>query len=277
MKLRQPALPPGWYPRRREILEDQIRGFLDAAGGIAAGEARACVVPHAGWAFSGNLAALTMGFLDREIKALAVLGGHLSPGTPLRYGGGDGFQAPNGVIPGHPGLLSFILEEIPGIEDLPGDNTIEVLLPLVRYFFPDRPVVEIRVPPDSSALALGRRLRAWEELTGETLGVVASTDLTHYGPNYGWTPLLGQPPAAVRLWAKEENDLPFLRALAEGREGEAITQALGRRSACSPGPAAAAVSFARASGRLPGRITGYSSSADIHPSDSFVGYGGVIF
>jgi AmmeMemoRadiSam system protein B len=53
--------------------------------------------------------------------------------------------------------------------------------------------------------------------------------------------------------------------------------ALSRQCACSPGAASAALCFAEQKNLLPGRITGYYTSYDVHPSESFVGYGGVVF
>ena len=49
------------------------------------------------------------------------------------------------------------------------------------------------------------------------------------------------------------------------------------RSACSAGGAVAAISFARARGVMHGELLQYRTSHEIHESDSFVGYAGILF
>ena len=57
----------------------------------------------------------------------------------------------------------------------------------------------------------------------------------------------------------------------------ALERAARERSACSIGGAAAAMSFARATGAHSGRLLGYMTSHDIRPDESFVGYAGIIY
>ena len=122
---------------------------------------------------------------------------------------------------------------------------------------------------------LGEKLYDVSVKLGRNVAVVGSTDLTHYGPAYGFSPA-GSGNAAVE-WVREENDKPFLDLLLKMDGEGAMNHANTHGSACSAGAAAAAVSFARTSGVKEGTLIGYRMSCDLHRAESFVGYGGIAF
>ena len=54
-RIRERMLPAGWYPEDPDIVKTVMRKWSRSAGEIRS-QAVACVVPHAGWDFSGELA-----------------------------------------------------------------------------------------------------------------------------------------------------------------------------------------------------------------------------
>ena len=72
MKTRDYSLPAGWYPRNPA----EIENFLSPFAAVQSG-APAAIAPHAGWFFSGRLAAQAAASLDRRAETVVVLGGHL--------------------------------------------------------------------------------------------------------------------------------------------------------------------------------------------------------
>jgi len=70
--------------------------------------------------------------------------------------------------------------------------------------------VWLRVPPDYKARELGSALARAASTCGKKLSVIASTDLTHYGPSYGFMPH-GVGESAVD-WVRDENDRGFIAA-----------------------------------------------------------------
>jgi hypothetical protein len=110
---------------------------------------------------------------------------------------------------------------------------------------------------------------------GIRVAVVGSTDLTHYGPNYGFAPR-GSDARAVD-WVKNVNDRRFIEALLAMDEAGALARANGERSACSAGGAVAAMAFARESGASRGELIDYRTSRDVFPGESFVGYAAVVY
>jgi AmmeMemoRadiSam system protein B len=151
------------------------------------------------------------------------------------------------------------------------DNTVEVELPLVKHYFPDSSLVALRVPPDESASFLGESLSRLGAEGG--LLVVASTDLTHYGPAYAFAPA-GLGPAGEKF--RRQNDEKFIQAALSLDLPEILRLGNHQRAACSAGAAATAAFIARSLG-LAGSLVDHYASADILPGDQSVGYAGIVY
>ena len=159
-------------------------------------------------------------------------------------------------------------------EESPGDNTIEVQLPLVKYFFPQAKLLALRAPHSDTAIELGQAVAAVAKELKVSILVFGSTDLTHYGPNYGWSPK-GYGPEAVK-WVKEVNDKKFIDQALKLDGPGMLKTAQADQSACSAGGAVAAVAAAKADGARKAALIDYYTSYDVMPGDSFVGYAGVV-
>jgi AmmeMemoRadiSam system protein B len=189
-------------------------------------------------------------------------------------------ETPLGNIPVHAPLASRLAgltgarELLPG--NFPDENTLEVQFPLVKHFFPDAAIVAAGVPADASrARAMGEAVVDAAGELGLSVVVVGSTDLTHYGSNFGFTPA-GHGPRALD-WVTRDNDRKAVDALV-GRDPEAIVeQGLQNRNLCCPGAAAAAVSAAVRMGADTSVELAYATSHDRSPGASFVGYAGVLY
>jgi MEMO1 family protein len=289
MPIRSRSLPRGWYPDEPESLRRLVSSWAGAESFEPfRGQARAAVAPHAGWTFSGRLAALSVCSLAAAKAAsptVAVFGGHLPPGARPLAAPESGFETPLGVLPADLELLSALGSHIAsrnGLDSRAGlakddspDNTVEVLLPLVAALLPGARVLWLRVPNDPTALEIGQALHAAAISIGRELFCLGSTDLTHYGPNYGFSPK-GRG-AAAEYWVRSTNDRRFIDALL-GLDGlEAIRLGEEERSACSSGAAAAALAFAQASGSSRAELFGYATSLDVRRDESFVGYASIGF
>ncbi len=274
MKIRRRCLPHGWYPSSPDAIRERLRGFL-AERPPAEPRAAAVVAPHAGWEFSGALAASAAASLRRDAGCVVVVGGHLGVRDAVRAAFEDAFETPLGAVGADVELLEAVRQRIDVVEDRAADNTVEVQLPLLAALFPAARVVAFRAPPSGRARELGLAVRDAAVALGRDVVVLGSTDLTHYGPSYDFAPR-GAGDAAAR-WVTDVNDRRFIEALLALDGDEAIRRALGERSACSPGAAAAAVAFARASGATAARLLHYGTSLDVMEAPSFVGYAAVLF
>lgn len=274
MRVRKRYLPPGWYPgveeKAREAIENMERSLNpEPARGIAG------IVPHAGWEFSGGLAFEVLSRISRSMDTIVIIGGHLGPADGILCAFEDSYETPLGLLPADLELLAAIRAAVPVTEDRSADNTVEIQLPFVRYLFPRAKVLGMRAAPSRDADRLGRALAESARGLGRKVGVAGSTDLTHYGSSYGFAPA-GSGNKALR-WVREVNDHRFIESLLAMEFDSALERALRERSACSAGGALAALSFARENGVREGKLLRYSTSFDVHPAESFVGYAGILY
>ena len=274
-----------WYPAQAAACEREIRGYWERPVVETAAQddpARWGVVPHAGWIYSGRLAARVFQLLAEEppVELVIVLGGHLRAADAIVAMTEGQWKTPFGAMPVHGGFREA-LAELPAVvfEDehrsVP-DNSTELQLPFAHFKYPRAELLPLRVPPGPIALQLGRKLADYLERSGLNAVAVASTDLTHYGPGYRFEPQ-GRGPAALR-WVSEENDPAFIDAVASGDGERMLATAANRHNACSAGAVAALNEVALRHGQRFEPLQ-YATSQDAKAGDAlnFVGYVGGVF
>ncbi len=273
LSIRRRFLSNGWYPDSKRELERMVRDWIT---GVLPGSSHAGVVPHAGWSFCGSIIAQVVNELSSDIDTIVILGGHNPPGGPFISYNYDEWITPTGSYSMDDMLVESLeqstIEKF--IEESEADNTVEVVMALALFLKPDAKWAAWRVPADSRAIDFGEKLAKAAKDTHRRLAVLGSTDLTHYGPRYGFVPQesLGNP---VR-WVSER-DHRMLDALLDFDGEEALRRANFEKAACSSGGAVAAMSYAKILGAHKGRVLSYATSRDVWPDDSFVGYAGVVW
>lgn len=278
MTSRKRSLPRGWYPytesQCREQIEIFLKDFTPLEGNWLGG-----IAPHAGWEFSGRGAAKVFRTVSSgsDPDCVVVYGGHLSSHDyPIIYTEHD-WETPFGTVSMESTIVNDLLNSHVAQPTPHGfsDNTVEVLLPFVRYFFPSASIVAVHTPSSERAIRLGEVVADLIRAHEMNAVFIGSADLTHYGPNYGYAPV-GTGASAVK-WAKEENDKSIIeKALA--MDGISVLEdARSRHNTCSAGPIASVIASASRFGVTGGRLVEYYSSYDIMPSSSFVGYAGIVY
>jgi AmmeMemoRadiSam system protein B len=301
MNLRKPRLSTGWYFRNQE----QISGFLGEfappktlfGGNSGRAGVIAAVSPHASWYYSGALAAQAAAALaaGSAPDTIAVIGGHLSRGMPILIATEDAMETPLGDMEIDKELAEAFIDncrELPAFkaaEDYSQDNTVEVLVPMVRYFFPKARLLWLRFPAEPASFQTGRILAQSAASLGRKLRVLGSTDLTHYGHKFDFTPM-GTGRKALD-WVKDTNDRRFIDAVEAGDADAVLERAERESSACSAGAVLGVMGYAgavRKDNRAQGELLAYATSADIENNgnnnkneetipDSFVGYGSFLW
>jgi AmmeMemoRadiSam system protein B len=277
MRTRDRMLPAGWYPASASACKAEINKFITGTPPLPAGiKVYGGIVPHAGWYFSGKAAARVFSLAAKasQPQVVCVFGGHLGGSSPPLLVAEDAWETPLGDLPLATEFYQPLAKRLTLREEYPGDNTIEVQLPFVKYFFPQAKVLALRAPHSATAMELGQAVAAVAKELKVSFLAFGSTDLTHYGPNYGWAPK-GYGPEAVK-WVKEVNDKKFIDHALK-LDGPGMLQAAAEdQSACSAGGAVAAVTAAKAAGATKAALIDYYTSYDIRPGDSFVGYAGIV-
>jgi AmmeMemoRadiSam system protein B len=283
MEIRRADFAGSWYPAGARECERQIQEFLaDGPPALSPQAARVGgIVPHAGWFFSGKIAAQVIAALKHgpDPDVIAVLGMHLAPGNPNFIMCSGAWETPLGAIEIAEDVASRLAQgfafHVETARRHHQDNTIELQLPFIKHVFPGARIVPLGIAPEPRSLAIGEALVDIAAHLGRTLKVLGSTDLTHYGPNYGFTPR-GHGEEA-HAWVREHNDPAFInKALAMDALG-AMEEGLKSRNACCAGAAAVAIAAAKRLGAVRGEEIAYRTSREKSPGASFVGYAGVVF
>jgi AmmeMemoRadiSam system protein B len=283
MSTRRADFAGSWYPDEPTECEREIKRFLKEGGGIVSqsGNYRGGIVPHAGWTFSGSIACNVIQALSEGVapEVVVVFGMHLHEKSACYIMTGGAWDTPFGEIQIHETLAEKLVEhfnfEVETARYYNPDNTIELQLPFIKYFFPNTTLLPIGVPPTHTSLEIGRAVVASADNLGLTLRVIGSTDLTHYGRNYGFTSQ-GSGKKAVD-WVKNTNDRHIIDAMLAMDPEKVISEGLANKNACCAGAAATAIAAAKSLGATRALNATYATSYDKSPGDSFVGYVGMVF
>lgn len=244
------------------------------------------LVPHGGWRYSGRILAGTLRALAAarpNPDLLVVLGGHLDPGDPLRVFIEGRWATPLGPVPTPVALAESVAmaqsAEPETAEEYYDDSAVEVLMPALRYCWPDVSALVVGVPPDVDPGTLAREIHAEAEHRDYRAALVlGSVDLTHYGPDHCYRPR-GHGEAA-HSWVMEDNDAALLEHACRLEAHKVAWEGPRRRNTCSPGAAATALLLAKKLGATEGHVLAQSTShlegGEPRAPTSFVGYAGVL-
>ncbi|MDX9801655.1 MAG: AmmeMemoRadiSam system protein B [Spirochaetia bacterium] len=275
-KTRKRILPDGWYPGSKndvlEILEkwDKKKKLEEKL------KAKSVIVPHAGWAFSGETAFQAFSAIPRDVETIVIAGGHLGVNDRPLAAKEETYNATIGTVKSDLELLSFLSDETTFYLDSYPDNTVEINLPIIKYLFPECKVLWLRMPANYEIIIkIARNIYDYSENHKKKIAVAGSTDLTHYGYNYGFHPH-GTGKEGLE-WVKKVNDREFIDYISEYQIERAIEHSRTNMSACSAGAAGLAAEYALLKKCKNGKLLSYHTSYDISPADSFVGYAGIIF
>lgn len=270
---RSPAVAGQFYAGGKAALEEQIESAFEhpvgpgsvPTGGTGAKQPVGLVSPHAGYPFSGPVAAHGFARLaasGRPDVVIIVGPNHGRRGRSLAISGAEAWETPLGTVPVHDELRETLASK-DGLEidetTHAGEHSLEVQVPFLQYLYEDPvPIVPIvmsrqdQTRVDQLSSALVDSVPDWSDVV-----LVASTDLTHYEP-------------AERA---ERNDEP-IRAAIESVDPAAILDAKrGGHSMCGPGPTAVALQVARDQQVEQGTVLSYATSGDTAgDTDSVVGY-----
>ena len=242
------------------------------------------VVPHAGWRYSGAVAAQVFGAIQfkQQVDTFVILGAiHRWAGRNAVYAEGA-WSTPLGAVKIDDLLAHDILAACGELlADDPqahrGEHAIEVQLPFIKHLFPQAEFVPISVNPDTRAEDVGRCVAEVVKLSARKIVVIGSTDLTHYGEPYRFLPAgVGE---RARRWMSS-NDQRMIDLAVNMDAGGIVSEARENQNACGAGALAATVGAAEALGAARGHLLNYRTSFDAAPEAVFrfaVGYAGIVF
>ncbi|MBI1370663.1 MAG: AmmeMemoRadiSam system protein B [Planctomycetes bacterium] len=248
------------------------------------------LVPHAGWICSGRVAGMTWATLARRTaaKTIVLTGSvHTMAVFNPTLDSADAWATPLGPLAVDTDLRDA-LAQLPGaaVQTLDMaheyEHSLEVQAPMIRAAFGDETrIVPCLIPPAADAVqwgeAIGKLLVNWHA----PVVMVVSSDLTHYGPNYRFTPH-GVGEAGV-TWAHDTNDRRVLDMMLAMNEADIVHETHQHQNACGGGAIAATLAACRALGASHGYLLEHTHSvrelAPLGHSDGLnsVGYAGIVF
>ncbi len=275
-KTRKRILPDGWYPGSREDVLEILERWDRKKKLEEKQKALSVIVPHAGWVYSGETAFQALSAIPRDIDTIVIAGGHLGINEKPLAAKEETFNATIGTLHSNIELLSYLSGETTFYLDSYPDNTVEINLPIIKYLFPECKILWLRMPANYEVIkCIAGNIYDYSEKNKKTIAIAGSTDLTHYGYNYGFHPH-GTGKEGLE-WVKTVNDREFIDYITDYQIERAMEHSRTNMSACSAGAAALAAEYALLKKCKKGKLISYHTSYDVTPSDSFVGYAGIIF
>ncbi len=285
----RPPYATGFYPQDPYRCEEQIEALL-ASTTTQVPEIQELIgglVPHAGWVYSGATALRlwrTLAELASPPEVIVLLGAvHRSGVRCATISAEDCWATPLGTLAVDIRLRRALLE----LSDMEllcdnqahvGEHSIEVQLPFIRHLLPETSILPIQVPADARAEEFGLLLSRAIAADGRRIVVVASSDLTHYGSNYGFVPA-GTGAAALEFGKR--NDGLLIEQVHELSPQGVLREAREHYNACGSGALAAAISCCRDLGADQATLLHHTTSNESGPRvDSepsmFVGYAAML-
>jgi AmmeMemoRadiSam system protein B/AmmeMemoRadiSam system protein A len=270
-EIREPAVAGAFYPDKPEVLSRDVKKYLEnAKKEKMEGEIVALVSPHAGYMYSGRVAAYAYQMLEGKHfdSVVVVAPSHraLFKGASLYDRGG--YRTPLGVVPIDTELSRKMMERRKEIQFLPEahfqEHSLEVQIPFLQVVLKTFKLIPIVMEPYwswetcqylASAIA--------EAVKGKNVLLVASSDLSHFH-SYE---------EAVKL---DQIVLDHIDRF----DPEGLNRDLrnGRGEACGGGPIISIMLAAKALGANKGKVLKYLNSGDVTGDRSrVVGYAAGVF
>lgn len=199
MRVRKPAVAGYFYESGREDLLQQIDWAVKHQLGPKApqlpplgSEALGGVVPHAGYMYSGPVAAWIYAALKGYGKpdAVVIIGpNHYGIGAPVAIMKSGVWETPLGRVEIDSELSDAIMRRYKEVEDdfhaFSKEHSIEVQVPFIQYFFGDVKIVPIAVwrQTPSTSRELGKAVASAIREYGKRVHLLASSDFNHYEPH----------------------------------------------------------------------------------------------
>ena len=198
----QSAIAGSWYPADANQLKKQIDLLFQKADSIPKNDIIAIILPHAGYQYSGQTAATAIKTINRKFKRVIVIGpSHKFPiEDNFAVPKATHFQTPLGQIPIDTEFVDSLLkhnlfQNLPVV--LQYEHSVQIQLPLLQDRLGDFKVVPI-VAGQCSPDTITKAADILKALIDEDTLVVASSDFTHYGANYGYIPFTENIPEKLK-------------------------------------------------------------------------------
>src|SRR5579862_5168522 len=184
--IRHPAVAGRFYPDQPSELTKQVQSFCSGVAAADRRKALACIVPHAGYRYSGHVAGAVYARLDLPCRFLLLGPRHFPRGEAQAILSEGAWQTPLGLAQIDAQLAADLKDACPAlVEDQVAhrdEHALEVQLPFLQTLVGDFRFVPIALGThDYSALeSLGEAIASVVARSAEPVLIIASSDMNHY-------------------------------------------------------------------------------------------------
>ena len=261
--MRPAAVADQFYPGNGAELEHQLDSMLHPESEIPV---LGAVVPHAGYVYSGHVAAAVYSCLPKAETFVIIGPNHHGIGSPVAVSR-DSWKTPLGAVETDGEMADALYGSIIDHDETAHiyEHSIEVQIPFLQRRFSGFKILPIcmGLQDEETAVEVGREIYLAAQKLGRRCIVIASSDFTHYEPQEK-----ARSVDARLLEAVLNMDVPELYKRVRHYDA----------TACGYGPMAATITAASALGAKAGRLLAYATSGDVSGDyHKVVGYGAVVF
>jgi MEMO1 family protein len=264
--IRHPAVAGRFYPGDPRDLRTAIAAYCSVD--ITPLPGIGCVVPHAGYIYSGQVAGAVFSSLEVPRRCIVLGPNHTGKGPPLSIMSRGRWETPLGAASIDQGLSDGLREKFPLLtEDAEAHRTehaIEVQMPFLQIRRPDFTFVPLVLGTGNFEILEGLGNAIGEVLAAqpEPVLIIASSDMNHYEND-----------SVTRV--KDHKAIDKILALdAQGLFDVVMREKI---SMCGFGPTVAMLTAARRLGATKVELVRYATSGDVSGDrEMVVGYAGIV-
>jgi MEMO1 family protein len=263
--VRMPAVAGQFYPANADTLRRAIQSYTKMNGEKL--DAIGCVVPHAGYMYSGHVAGAVYARLNLPDRYIILCPNHTGHGAPLAIMREGSWMTPLGEVPIDSDLAGRLQNEMPDLTDdieaQRHEHALEVQLPFLQSMVGNFAFVPVTVGTSrlEHLIKLGIAMSKAIESRGDNVMIIASSDMNHYEAD-----------STTRV--KDRKAIDRVLALDECGLFEVVTRE--RVTMCGFGPTIAMLTASKSLGARKAELIRYATSGDISGDrDAVVGYAGI--
>ncbi|HTE87577.1 MAG TPA: AmmeMemoRadiSam system protein B [Terriglobales bacterium] len=264
--VRRPAVAGRFYPGDPSVLLADVRSYLSPTEKTIS--AIGCVVPHAGYIYSGHVAGAVFARLNIPQRCIVLCPNHTGMGQPLAIMSAGAWETPLGKVAIDSSLADALKQRFPQLtEDADAhraEHAAEVELPFLQAECPNVTFVPIALGTAKFDVLenLGQAIADVVKAEAEPVLIVASSDMNHYESD-----------KITRV--KDRKAIERILALdARGLFDVVMNEDI---SMCGFGPTVTMLTAAKRLGGTTAELIKYATSGDISGDrEMVVGYAGVV-
>jgi AmmeMemoRadiSam system protein B len=264
--MREAAVAGQFYPAWPKELKETIKYMVDVNAPKV--DAVGAVSPHAGYAYSGQVAGAVFSRLKFKETFILIGPNHRGMGEPFSIMTEGSWKTPLGQAQINSTMAETILHESVNLKEdslaHEYEHSLEVQLPFLQYIKPDVMIVPIVLSQADPSVyeEIGRALARVLKRPGNEAVIVASSDMTHYEPHE----------------KAREKDGKAIEAILALDAAELVKRiARYRITMCGYAPTISLISAAKELGATRAELVKYQTSGDTSGDfSSVVGYAGII-